>query len=206
MRFRRLSALLFLLSGCATSAPGQNERAQVAPVGPLVMPKPMTVPAPVGLNPPVPLGVVPDELPGPRPNQSSEQDKEPAPALTSERRPECIPQPVPHLGGDALHDTCADKVPQNGVVGFDVLVNGKRFDALQPAAKVLWEVKTDNFDAYTPTLREIVIRKQAPELQRERDLAEACKFDFRVGVRSAAHKAALLKQDASLKIVVMDWC
>jgi hypothetical protein len=113
---------------------------------------------------------------------------------------------VPHLGGDPLHNRCADKVPQNGVSGFDVLVNGKRFDALQSAARVLWEVKTDNFDTYTPALRKIVIAKQMPELKREKELAEACGFEFRVGVRSAAHQAALKFVDPLLKIVVMDWC
>jgi hypothetical protein len=166
----------------------------------------MTVPAPVGLSPPVPIGVVPEALPDPRPRRSSKEDKEPAPALTSERPPDCVPQLVPHLGGDVLHNKCADRVPQNGASGFDVLVNGKRFDALQPAVRALWEVKTDNFDTYTVTLRKIVIDKQVPELQRERELASACGFDFLVGVRSSAHQAALLKQDASLKIVVMDWC
>lgn len=170
------------------------------------MPKPITVSAPVGLSPPVPLGVVPEEMPGPRPESSSTKDKEPAPALTSERRPECIPRLVPHLGGDALHDECADKVPQNGAAGFDVLVNGKRFDAVQPAARVLWEVKTDNFDTYTLALRKIVLDRQVPELQRERDLAVACGFDFRVGVRSATHRAVILQRDPSLTVVIMGWC
>lgn len=123
-----------------------------------------------------------------------------------ERSADCTPQPVPHLGGDALHNQCADRVPQNGFAGSDVLVNGKRFDALQPRAHVLWEVKTDNFDTYTVALRKIVIGKQVSELQHEHKLALACGFDFRVGVRSAAHKAALENVDRTLIIVVMDWC
>jgi hypothetical protein len=206
MRFRIGSVLLLLLSGCATSVPGQKEKAQVAPVSPLVVPKPLTVPVPVGLNPPVPLGVVPEELPSPPPHAASERNREPAPALTAERRPECIPQRVPHLGGDALHDRCADNVPQNEFPGFDVRVNGKHFDALQLAPRVLWEVKTDNFDTYTAALRRMVIDRQVPELQRERELARACGFDFRVGVRSAAHRTELLRQDRFLHITVMDWC
>ncbi|RKG93094.1 DUF6310 domain-containing protein [Corallococcus terminator] len=123
-----------------------------------------------------------------------------------ERRPECAPQPVPHLGGDALHNMCADRVPLNGFPGFDVLVNGKRFDALQSRVRVLWEIKTDNFETYPSDLREIVLRKQARELRRERELAEACGFDFRIGVRSAAHEKALRDQDPTFKIVVIDWC
>jgi hypothetical protein len=51
-----------------------------------------------------------------------------------------------------------------------------------------------------------VISKQVTELRRERDLARACGFGFVVGVRSAAHRTALLDQDSTLEIVVMDWC
>jgi hypothetical protein len=128
--------------------------------------------------------------------------------LERERRPECTPRPVPHLGGDELHNQCADRVPQNAFPGSDVLVNGKRFDALQPRARVLWEVKTDNFDTYSVALRDIVVKKQVTELESERALAVACGFDFRVGVRSAAHKAALELTDLKLRglIVVMEWC
>ncbi|MCY1043462.1 DUF6310 domain-containing protein [Corallococcus sp. bb12-1] len=125
-----------------------------------------------------------------------------------ERRPECTPQPVQHLGGDALHNMCADRVPLNGFPGFDVLVNGKRFDALQLRARVLWEIKTDNFDTYSRDLRRIVISKQVRELRRELELARACGFDFRIGVRSAAHRAELEFEEPELKdiLVVMDWC
>ncbi|EPX62725.1 hypothetical protein D187_008913 [Cystobacter fuscus DSM 2262] len=65
-------------------------------------------------------------------------------------------------------------------------MNGKNFDALQLAARALWEVKTDNFDTYPPELRRIVLEDQVLELQYERALALACGFNFRVGVRSAA--------------------
>ncbi|MFE8596556.1 DUF6310 domain-containing protein [Archangium violaceum] len=111
-----------------------------------------------------------------------------------------------HLGGNKLHDTCADKIPNNSFPGGDVFVNGKNFDALQLATRTLWEVKTDNFDTYPPELREIVLADQVPDLQHERALALACGFDFKVGVRSATHKAALLKQDPTLKVVIMGWC
>jgi hypothetical protein len=117
-----------------------------------------------------------------------------------------IPHIKPHLGGDPLHNQCADRVPQNGIPGFDALVNGKHFDALQIRAGVLWEIKTDNFDSYTATLRRIVIGNQVPELRREREIARACGYDFVVGVRSAAHRTALLAQVPTLNIIVMDWC
>ncbi|SEK97590.1 hypothetical protein SAMN05444354_103222 [Stigmatella aurantiaca] len=113
---------------------------------------------------------------------------------------------VRHLGGDALHDTCADKVPNNGFPGFDALVNGKHFDAIQIRAGMLWEIKTDNFDTYSRALQDIVVGKQVPELRRERELARACGFNFRVGVRSATHMAALEELEPTLDVVVMDWC
>ncbi|HLL53008.1 MAG TPA: DUF6310 domain-containing protein, partial [Myxococcaceae bacterium] len=64
------------------------------------------------------------------------------------------------------------------------------------------------FDSYPDSLREIVVNNQVPELLRERDLARACGFNFRIGVRSALHKEALEQEEPKLKdlIVVMDWC
>ncbi|MBU8896714.1 hypothetical protein KRR26_13935 [Corallococcus sp. M34] len=125
---------------------------------------------------------------------------------TQERSLDCTPRPVPHLGGDALHNRCADRVPQNSFIGTDVLVNGKRFDALQLRTQVLWEIKTDNFETFTVALQESVIEKQVLEAQRERDLARACGYSFAMGVRSSAHRQALRDADPSLTIVVMDWC
>jgi hypothetical protein len=107
-----------------------------------------------------------------------------------------------------LHNACADNIPHNAFRGANALVNGKAFDGLQPPTRILWEVKTDNFDTYPPDLQAIIIPKQARELLRERDLARACGFDFRVGVRSEAHKEALEEAAPDLRgrIVVMDWC
>jgi hypothetical protein len=45
-----------------------------------------------------------------------------------------------------------------------------------------------------------------PEIKREKGLAEECGYNFVVGVRSAAHKIALLELEPSLTVVVMDWC
>ncbi len=125
-----------------------------------------------------------------------------------ERRPECTPRRAAHRGGNDPHNECADQIPRNSFPGWDVLVNGKHFDALQLTTRTLWEVKTDNFDTYTEDLQDIVIRSQVPKLLVERDLARACGFDFRVGVRSETHKAELEAAAPELKgiIVVMDWC
>jgi hypothetical protein len=113
---------------------------------------------------------------------------------------------VRHLGGNKLHDTCADRVPQNGFPGWDVLVNGKHFDALQMATRTLWEVKTSAIETYSPFVQRVELDKQIEELRRERALAAACGYDFVIGVRSEAHKRLLEQRDFTLKIVVMDWC
>ncbi|MCY1033431.1 DUF6310 domain-containing protein [Corallococcus sp. BB11-1] len=155
---------------------------------------------------PAPREAVAERRPKPQPAGQDWLPPMPPDARERERRPECKPLPVPHLGGDVLHNMCADRVPRNGFPGSDVLVNGKRFDALQLHARVLWEVKTDNFDTFSVYLQRTVPEKQVQELRRERDLALACGFEFRVGVRSAAHKVALDDLDGSLEIVVMDWC
>ena len=134
--------------------------------------------------------------------RSQRRTRGPPPAVTTQRRPECEPVPRPHRGGDALHDWCADTFPPNRFPGHDVLVNGKRFDALQVGVRVLWEIKTDRFDAYSPFLKDKVIRTQLLELQRERDIAQACGYDFVVGVSSAAHQAALSQEDLNLHVVL----
>lgn len=125
-----------------------------------------------------------------------------------ERRRRCEPQRVRHLGGNDLHNRCADNIPNNSFPGWDVFVNGKNFDALQLATRTLWEVKTDRFDTYTEALQGFVIREQIAKLRLERDLARACGFGFRVGVLSEAHKEALEEEAPDLGglIVVMDWC
>jgi hypothetical protein len=154
---------------------------------------------PVGNGERKPEGLGRDWLP-PRPPDSSLEPREP--------RSECTPRRVAPKGGHPFHNACADNVPHNAFRGANALVNGKAFDALQPATRTLWEVKTDNFDTYTPELRRIVVQGQLAELRSERDLARACGFDFRVGVRSAAHKAALelAAPDFEGFIVLMDWC
>jgi len=171
---------------------------------PEARPAPETRPVPE--TKPAPPKPSPKKRPKPEPKGPDFPPLEPLETSERDRR-RCEPVPVPyHLGGNKLHDKCADRIPNNSFPGGDVFVNGKNFDALQLATRTLWEVKTDNFDTYPPELREFVLVDQLPKLQYERELARACGFDFKVGVRSAAHKAALLAQDITLDIVVMDWC
>jgi hypothetical protein len=109
---------------------------------------------------------------------------------------------VPHRGGDDAHDECADRVPPNRYPGNDVLVNGKRFDALQVGALVLWEIKTDRFDTFNDFVQAQAIRKQLPDLQEERTIAEACGYGFVIGVSTEAHREALLARDRRFNVVV----
>jgi hypothetical protein len=120
--------------------------------------------------------------------------------------PECKPIPGPPRGGNDPHNECANKIRGNDFPGMNVFVNGKHFDALVLATRTLWEVKTDNFDIHSPRSQAFFAKVKLPEIQREKRLAEACGYHFVVGVRSAAHKAALLRLDPKLDIVVMDWC
>ncbi|NTX53856.1 hypothetical protein HR086_21400 [Myxococcus sp. CA039A] len=119
-----------------------------------------------------------------------------------ERHPRCEPVPVPHLGGDAAHDRCADQFPPNRFPGKDVLVKGKRFDALQVGVRVLWEIKTDQFDTYSDFLQGQVVRQQVATMREERSIATECGYGFVVGVSTEAHKEALVEEEATLNIVV----
>ena len=133
--------------------------------------------------------------------------KQLASALVEEDDPRCKPIPLPrHLGGHDPHNECADKMPGNTFPGGDVYVNGKNFDALQLATRTLWEVKTDDFGKHAPHSQKFFIKMKLGEIQREAKLAKECGYDFIVGVRSEAHKTALLFAERSLKVVVMDWC
>ncbi|HZI13586.1 MAG TPA: DUF6310 domain-containing protein [Myxococcus sp.] len=157
---------------------------------------------------PVPRTLQPQAERKPQPEPSGKGRPPPLPPEPEgqENSPECKPRKVKHRGGDALHNRCADRIPLNDFSGGDALVNGKNFDGLQLRERVLWEVKTDNFDTYSSFLQQRAVENQLPDLLEERALALACGFGFKIGVRSAAHKAALFGLDPSLEVVVMDWC
>ncbi len=133
---------------------------------------------------------------------------EPPDLEPSERRPECTPRRVPPKGGHPLHNKCADGIPGNTFRGANALVNGKAFDALQPAMRMLWEVKTTAIETYNPFVQRAELNKQIEDARSERALAAACGYDFRLGVRSEAHKELLESAAPDLRglIVVMDWC
>jgi hypothetical protein len=126
----------------------------------------------------------------------------PPPPETKPRRPECEPIPVRHAGEDVPHNECADKFPPNRYPGMDVFVGGERFDALQVGVRVLWEIKTHQFDTYNGFIQEREIEKEYEQIGKERDAAVACGYDFVIGVSTQAHKDALLERDQFLNIVV----
>jgi transglutaminase-like putative cysteine protease len=67
----------------------------------------------------------------------------PANAYAGQRSPCCTVLPVPHAGGDPIHDACADAIGPNDNPGMDAEVDGRNFDAVTGDA-TLWEVKTHN--------------------------------------------------------------
>lgn len=75
-------------------------------------------------------------------------------------------------------------------------------DALQVGGRVLWEIKTDQFEGYSAFLKKRVVEDQLEEFGEERSIAEFCGYAFKVGVSSEAHKAALLGEDDTFDIVV----
>ncbi|MCK8501561.1 DUF6310 domain-containing protein [Myxococcus fulvus] len=144
----------------------------------------------------------------PKPEPSGQDWFPPVPTepRERERRPECVPKRVPPKGGNALHNWCADNVPFNAFRGANALVNGKAYDALQPAARTLWEVKTTAIETYSPFVQRTELQKQVEEGRRERDLAAACGYDFVIGVRTEAHRQMLKNAAPDLKVVLMTWC
>jgi Family of unknown function (DUF6310) len=154
---------------------------------------------------PVPQKPSPKQRPKPEPQGPDFPPPEP-PEISERDRRSCEPVPVPHRGGNNDHNKCADRIPYNSFSGWDVLVNGKQFDALQLATRTLWEVKTDDFDIHSPRSQAFFAKVKLPEIRREARLAKECGYTFAVGVKSAAHKEALEKLDRTLTIIVMEWC
>ncbi len=122
--------------------------------------------------------------------------------VTERDRHRCEPVPVPHEGKDDAHNRCADQFPPNRYPGMDVLVGGVSFDALQVGVRVLWEIKTHQFETYPDFIQDKEIDKEMKQLDKERKAAAACGYDFIIGVSTDAHKLALLKRDSTFKIVV----
>ncbi|MCY1035266.1 DUF6310 domain-containing protein [Corallococcus sp. BB11-1] len=139
-----------------------------------------------------------------KPEPAGQDWQPPVPPVPVDRtgRASCEPVPVPHAGGDVPHDECADTFPPNRYPGKDVIVGGKRFDALQVGVRVLWEIKTDQFATYNAFLQGQVVRAQAAKMREERDIALSCGYGFVVGVSTDAHRDALERAAPELEIVV----
>ncbi|WNG25135.1 hypothetical protein F0U62_14750 [Cystobacter fuscus] len=168
--------------------------------------RPAPEPQPEPETTPAPQESSPKQRPKPEPKGPDFPPLGPIETLERERRPECKPIPVPHLGGNRLHNKCADRVPNNDFSGWDAFVNGKNFDALQMRTRTLWEVKTTAIETYNPFVQQMELTKQVEEGLRERELAAACGYDFVIGVRTKAHKKLLEEAEPRLTIVLMKWC
>jgi hypothetical protein len=138
----------------------------------------------------------------PKPKGSPTGDIFPLPTDSPTDRLKCEPIPVPRASKDVPHNECADKFPPNRYPGMDVSVGGIRFDALQVGVRVLWEIKTHQFDKYNAFVQEMEIKKELKQIQKERAIAVACGYDFVVGVSTQEHKKALMEADSSLNVVV----
>jgi hypothetical protein len=157
---------------------------------------------PVPETTPAPREPSPKQRPKPEPKGPDFPPVEPTDIAERERRRRCEPIPVPHEGKDDAHDTCADQFPPNRHPGMDVLVDGVSFDALQVGVRVLWEIKTHQFDTYNTFVRRQEIEKEYKQIKKERTAAAACGYGFVIGVSTQVHKDALLAKDPTLEVVV----
>jgi len=163
-------------------------------------PAPETRPVPE--TAPAPQKPSPEKRPKPEPKGPDFPPLGPIETSERERRRRCEPIPVPHEGKDDAHNKCADQFPPNRYPGMDVLVDGVSFDALQVGVRVLWEIKTHQFDTYPDFIRKQEIEKEMKQIKREREAAAACGYGFVIGVSTQAHKKALLDREPKLNIVV----
>jgi hypothetical protein len=164
-----------------------------------VRPAPETRPVPE--TKPAPQKSSPKKRPKPEPKGPDFPPLEP-PEVTERARHRCEPIPKPHAGEDDAHNECADKFPPNRYPGMDVLVGGVSFDALQVGVRVLWEIKTHQFDTYDDFIRKQEIKKELKQLEKERAAAAACGYAFVIGVSTQAHKDALLEAEPTFDVVV----
>ncbi|MCY1020835.1 DUF6310 domain-containing protein [Pyxidicoccus sp. MSG2] len=106
-------------------------------------------------------------------------------AYAATRNPCCTVKPVPHLGGDPVHDLCADLIGPNDHPGMDAHVDGRNFDAVTDNA-VLWEVKTYNLANCTTSFCQTVllprwVAETNAQLQADLQLAHRCGYMMAFG-------------------------
>ncbi|NOK09821.1 DUF6310 domain-containing protein [Corallococcus exercitus] len=142
--------------------------------------------------------------PKPEPEPAGQDRQPPVPPVPVDRtgRASCEPVPVPHAGEDDPHNECADQFPPNRYPGMDVLVGGVRFDALQVGVRVLWEIKTHQFDTYNAYVQRQEIAKELVQIEKERGAAAACGYGYIIGVSTQAHKDALLRANRFLNVII----
>jgi uncharacterized protein DUF6310 len=87
----------------------------------------------------------------------------------------------PHLGGDPVHDACADFLPPDEIPGCDAKVDGIHFDAVSGGGEVLWEIKTNNLANSNAFVQMMILYALRVELEEEQTSAHACGYSFAFG-------------------------
>jgi len=191
----------------ALEAYEKRGRPQVRP--PPTRPVPETRPAPearpVAETKPVPQQPKMKRRPKPEPSGGDWPPPLPPGPTDWERDRKCEAYPENHRGGDKAHNDCADWYPPNRWPGKDAVVGGKAFDALQVGARVLWEIKTDEFGRYSEFLKKQTVADEVEEFEKDSRIALACGYAFMVGVSTEEHKAALIPalEEAGLRVKVV---
>ena len=104
----------------------------------------------------------------------------------------CTVKPVPHIGGDPIHNACADFLPPNDYPGMAARVDGINFDAVSGGGEVLWEIKTNNLAASNAFVQMMILSRMRVELEEEQRTAFQCGYGFSLGAGDPAIIAAML--------------
>jgi len=117
----------------------------------------------------------------------------------------CNPIPLGrHLGGNSVHNQCADTRIGNKYPGSDVCVSDgveyKNFDAF--SGSILWEVKTYNFDK--GNAGKFLVPMDQPEWQKESRIARGCGFSYWYTVGDTRHPAAIEAVQSNFVPVIAD--
>ncbi|WP_442958325.1 DUF6310 domain-containing protein [Povalibacter sp.] len=103
---------------------------------------------------------------------------------------------APHLGGDPVHNTCADFVsdvyPECGVLVTTPFGQSKRFDGMS-ADGSLWEVKANRYSVQPPFVQQAITADDFAGGVPSAAVARQCKRPFRCVVADQGHYDALVR-------------
>lgn len=104
--------------------------------------------------------------------------------LSPDKDPCDIVVTCPHLGGDPVHNACADSVSDPQFRGCDVYMNGKHYDAANEATRTMWEIKTTRYSdpKYNKYTRMFETDKQVKSSAADAEAAARCGWDYILSV------------------------